>query len=130
MGSLDGKKILVVDDSATMRMLVGMILKRTLGVVSVTEAVDGMDAIRKFQTREFDIVILDIQMPGMDGVQFVDTVRRSFGSGVPIVMLTTKGDQQDIDSALAAGANGYITKPVNSLLLKQTIENLFAECEV
>ena len=71
MTEKDSKKILVVDDSSTMRMLLCMTIKHVLPGISVTEAVDGVDAQEKFKTRSFDVIITDIVMPNMGGFDLV-----------------------------------------------------------
>lgn len=117
------KKVLVVDDSATMRMFLTMTVKKTLGV-SVSEAVNGADALAKLQSSDFDLVLTDMVMPEMDGVKLIEHIRASLSKTMPIVMVTTKGEEKDRDNGLSHGANSYITKPVNAHELKETIFKL------
>lgn len=117
------KKVLIVDDSATMRMFLTMTVKKTLGV-SVSEAVNGADALAKLQGSDFDLVLTDMVMPEMDGVQLIEHIRASLSKTMPIVMVTTKGEEKDRDNGLSRGANSYITKPVNAHELKETILKL------
>lgn len=117
------KKVLVVDDSATMRMFLAMTVKKTLGV-SVSEAVNGADALAKLQCSDFDLVLTDMVMPKMDGVQLIEHIRASLNKTMPIVMVTTKGEEKDRDNGLSSGANSYITKPVNVHELKEIILKL------
>lgn len=115
------KKILVVDDSATMRMLVSLTIKKAVSGVSVTEAVNGLDALEKLRKSDFDLVLTDYQMPEMDGPQLIQNIRAEVSGTIPIIIITTKGEEQDRDFGLSVGANGYITKPINSHELKETI---------
>lgn len=115
------KSVLVVDDSATMRMYLSMTIKKFMGGLSVSEAVDGAEAVAKMENRDFDLVLTDIVMPQMDGIHLVDTMRRSFNRSTPIVVVTTKGEEKERDAALSLGANAYIAKPVNVQKLREIV---------
>ena len=110
--------ILVVDDSPTMRQLIVFALKR-LRDVSITEASDGVDGLKKISSDKFDLVLTDINMPVMDGLKLVSLIRGdATHKEVPIIVITTEGGQEDKDRAMALGATSYITKPIqaNSVL--------------
>lgn len=110
--------ILVVDDSPTMRQLIVFALKR-LRDVSITEANDGVDGLKKISSDKFDLVLTDINMPVMDGLKLVSLIRSdATHKEVPIIVITTEGGQEDKDRAMALGATSYITKPIqaNSVL--------------
>ena len=110
--------ILVVDDSPTMRQLIVFALKR-LRDVSITEASDGVDGLKKISSARFDLVLTDINMPVMDGLKLVSLIRGdATHKEVPIIVITTEGGQEDKDRAMALGATSYITKPIqaNSVL--------------
>ena len=110
--------ILVVDDSPTMRQLIVFALKR-LRDVSITEANDGVDGLKKISSAKFDLVLTDINMPVMDGLKLVSLIRGdATHKEVPIIVITTEGGQEDKDRAMALGATSYITKPIqaNSVL--------------
>ncbi len=110
--------ILVVDDSPTMRQLIVFALKR-LRDVSITEANDGVDGLKKISCAKFDLVLTDINMPVMDGLKLVSLIRGdATHKEVPIIVITTEGGQEDKDRAMALGATSYITKPIqaNSVL--------------
>ncbi len=110
--------ILVVDDSPTMRQLIVFALKR-LRDVSITEANDGVDGLKKISSDKFDLVLTDINMPVMDGLKLVSLIRGdATHKEVPIIVITTEGGQEDKDRAMALGATSYITKPIqaNSVL--------------
>jgi two-component system chemotaxis response regulator CheY len=99
--------ILIVEDSPTMRQLISFALKRIRGV-RIVEAGDGVDGLKKF-----DMIFTDINMPVMDGLKLISLVREDANQkGVPIVVITTEGAQEDRQRALALGANDYITKPI------------------
>lgn len=105
-------KVLIVEDSPTMRQLISFALKRLRGV-SIIEASDGVDGLKKLSTEKFDLILTDINMPIMDGLKLVSLVRNDANyQGTPIVVITTEGAQEDRERALALGANDYITKPI------------------
>ncbi len=115
---------LVVEDSPTMRQLIVFALKR-LKALKVTEADDGVDALKKLQAAKFDILITDINMPIMDGLKLVGLVRKDANhKDIPIVIITTEGAQEDRQRALALGANAYITKPIQAPQVINTVKDL------
>lgn len=104
--------ILIVEDSPTMRQLISFALKRIRGV-RIVEAGDGVDGLKKISAEKFDMIFTDINMPVMDGLKLISLVRDDANhKGVPIVVITTEGAQEDRQRALALGANDYITKPI------------------
>jgi len=104
--------ILIVEDSPTMRQLISFALKRIRGV-RIVEAGDGVDGLKKISAERFDMIFTDINMPVMDGLKLISLVREdATHRGVPIVVITTEGAQEDRQRALALGANDYITKPI------------------
>jgi two-component system chemotaxis response regulator CheY len=104
--------ILIVEDSPTMRQLISFALKRIRGV-RIVEAGDGVDGLKKISGEKFDMIFTDINMPVMDGLKLISLVREDVNQkGVPIVVITTEGAQEDRQRALALGANDYITKPI------------------
>lgn len=104
--------ILIVEDSPTMRQLISFALKRIRGV-RIVEAGDGVDGLKKISAEKFDMIFTDINMPVMDGLKLISLVRDDAAHrGIPIVVITTEGAQEDRQRALALGANDYITKPI------------------
>jgi len=104
--------ILIVEDSPTMRQLISFALKRIRGV-RIVEAGDGVDGLKKISAEKFDMIFTDINMPVMDGLKLISLVRDDANhKGIPIVVITTEGAQEDRQRALALGANDYITKPI------------------
>lgn len=105
---------LVVEDSPMMRQLLVFALAR-IKRLSVTEAEDGVDGLRKLANGKFDLVITDINMPIMDGLKLVKRIRTDdVHKDVPIIIITTEGSTEDRQRALALGANAYITKPIQA----------------
>jgi two-component system, chemotaxis family, chemotaxis protein CheY len=107
-------KVLIVEDSPTMRQLISFALKRLRGI-TIVEASDGVDGLKKLSADKFDLIFTDINMPIMDGLKLVSLVRNDAGYKItPIVVITTEGAQEDRARALALGANDYITKPIQA----------------
>jgi two-component system chemotaxis response regulator CheY len=102
--------ILTVDDSASIRMTTKITL--TGAGYSVTEAVDGRDGLAKAMAGNFDLIVTDLNMPNMNGLDMIRALRQSPAhTGVPIIFLTTESDAEMKTQAKAAGATGWITKP-------------------
>jgi len=119
-------KILVVDDSPTMRQLIVFALKR-LREVSITEASDGVDGLKKISSDKFDLVLTDINMPVMDGLKLVSLIRSDAAhKEVPIVVITTEGGQEDKNRAMSLGANSYVTKPIQAQHILTVVKDLLA----
>jgi two-component system, chemotaxis family, chemotaxis protein CheY len=105
------KQILIVDDSKTVRNLVAFIMKKEGFKVTVAE--DGLDGLEKLYTMDkVDLIISDVNMPRMDGFSFIRTVREQEAyRDTPIVILSTEGQEKDIQTGLGLGANLYMVKP-------------------
>jgi two-component system chemotaxis response regulator CheY len=105
---------LVVEDSPPMRKMIVFALSR-IRELSVVEADDGVDALRRLSGTKFDIIITDINMPILDGLKLVKRLRADETyQDVPIIIITTEGAAEDRQRALALGANAYITKPIQA----------------
>ena len=105
-------RILIVEDSPTMRQLLVFALKRLSGA-EIVEASNGMDGLRKVTSDHFDLALVDINMPVMDGLKLISLIRREDTlAELPIAVITTEGAREDRDRALALGANEYLTKPI------------------
>ena len=119
-------KILAVDDSPTMRRIIINTLKRA-GFNSVIEANDGKDALAKLKVEEINFVITDWNMPEMDGLTFVTTIRAMDEyKNLPVLMITTRSVKDDIVEAMKAGVNNYIVKPFTPDTLKAKIDQILA----
>ena len=104
--------ILIVDDSPTMRRMVAASL-RTLPAARFGEAASGLEAIERVALGPVDLIILDLNMPDMHGLEVLDFLRRhQTYREIPVIVLTTRGDEASRTDALAAGADLYLTKPV------------------
>ncbi len=105
-----GKRILIVDDSASVRQVQRYVLAGA--GYEVTEAVDGQDGISKLQADAMHLILTDLNMPKLDGVEFIKAVRATQSHRlVPIIMVTTESADSKRQAAKAAGATGWIVKP-------------------
>ncbi len=118
------KHILVVDDSKTVRNLVSFILKKE--GYKVTMAEDGIDGLEKLYSAEkVDLIISDINMPRMDGFKFISNVREQEAyRDLPIVVLSTEGQEKDIQQGISLGANLYMVKPAQPDKMLKNIKML------
>jgi len=126
MTSWSHKRVLVADDSETMRMFILFNLIKTLPGVQIVEAVNGLDAIEKMKDRDVDLILTDMNMPEMDGAGIILAVRNVFKRNTPIIIITTKGEQKDRERGMAIGANAYITKPLNPLEFRETVRKFIS----
>jgi two-component system chemotaxis response regulator CheY len=103
-------KVLIVDDSAVMRKIVERALRQAgLEISEVLEASNGAEALVEVQKGSLDIILSDINMPVMDGLEFLRNLAKlEAGKGVPVVMITTEGSEARVVEALSVGAKGYI----------------------
>ncbi len=123
-------KILIVDDCQTTRKLLGHYLK-TRGY-SVVFAENGLDALEKLGIESVNLVMTDLNMPYMDGMELIKTLRADpTWENMPILMVTTENDEEEKQRALSNGANGYVIKPVTGDAIAQNIKaiikNMFAK---
>ena len=115
------KKILVADDSQTMRMFILFHLIKMLPGVQIMEAENGVAAVEKLMRQDVDLILTDMNMPELDGAGVIRAVRQGLKKLTPIIVITTKGEKQDRERGLALGANGYITKPLNISEFRETV---------
>ncbi len=121
---MNRRQILIVEDSPTMRQLLVFALRR-LKDVDIVEAVDGMDGLRKISSDHFDLALIDINMPIMDGLKLIRLIRSEDSlRSVPIVVITTEGAEEDRARALQLGADEYLTKPVQANRVLQLARQL------
>ena len=117
-------KILIVDDSATIRKMVRASL-RGLTDAEFVEAANGLEAIEHVALGPISLIILDLNMPDMHGVDVLRFVRRHQGCrDVPVIVLTTRGDDSSRDTAVTAGATQYLTKPFAPQVLLSAAQDL------
>jgi two-component system chemotaxis response regulator CheY len=111
---MDRRQILIVEDSPTMRQLLVFALRR-LKDVEIVEAQDGMDGLRKVSSDHYDLALIDINMPVMDGLKLISLIRGDHNlKDIPICVITTEGAKEDRERALSLGANEYLTKPIQA----------------
>ena len=111
---MDRHRILIVEDSPTMRQLLVFALKR-LKNAEIVEAQDGMDGLRKVTSDHYDLALVDINMPVMDGLKLISLIRGEDNlRSMRICVITTEGAQEDRERALALGADEYLTKPIQA----------------
>ena len=117
-------QILIVEDSPTMRQLLVFALRRIRGA-SIVEAQDGMDGLRKLSSDHFDLALIDINMPVMDGLKLVSLMRGDDNlKDIPVVIITTEGASEDRERAMALGANEYLTKPIQANRVLAVVRSL------
>ncbi|MBI9112953.1 response regulator [Maridesulfovibrio ferrireducens] len=118
------KHILIVDDSKTVRNLVAFIMKKEGFKVSTAE--DGLDGLEKLYSLEkVDLIISDVNMPRMDGFTYIKTVREQEAyKDIPIIVLSTEGQEKDIQTGLNLGANLYMVKPAQPEKMVKNIKML------
>ncbi|AEV26104.1 MULTISPECIES: chemotaxis response regulator CheY [Azospira] len=118
-------KFLVVDDFSTMRRIVRNLLKE-LGFTNVDEAEDGAIALQKLQGGGFDFVVSDWNMPNMDGLTLLQTIRATPNlKHLPVLMITAEAKKENIIAAAQAGASGYIVKPFTAAVLAEKLQKIF-----
>lgn len=111
-------RILVVDDSSLVRLYYRDALEPA--GFEIDQAINGIEALEKVLAKPFDLIIVDINMPRMDGFSFLRVLRAqaSEASSIPVVVISTEAGAQDIEDARAAGANYYLVKPVSETALR------------
>jgi two-component system chemotaxis response regulator CheY len=118
-------KILIVDDFSTMRRIIKNLL-RDLGFNNTVEADDGLTALPILQAGGIDFLVTDWNMPGMQGIDLLKTVRADEKlSSIPVLMVTAETKREQIIVAAQAGVNGYIVKPFTAATLKEKIDKIF-----
>ena len=119
------KKILSVDDSPSVRKLVEYTLKSK--GFQVASAEDGVAALEIMANEKFDAIVLDINMPRMNGLEFLEKIKlNDVYASIPVIMLTTEGQEEDQDKALDLGATAYIVKPFKPTLLLRIVDKTLA----
>ena len=118
-------KILIVDDFSTMRRIIKNLL-RDLGFTNTAEADDGTTALPMLQSGNFDFLVTDWNMPGMNGIELLRAVRADDRlKHLPVLMVTAEAKRDQIIEAAQAGVNGYVVKPFTAQALKEKIEKVF-----
>lgn len=122
-------RFLVVDDFSTMRRIVRNLMKE-LGYLTVDEAEDGAVALQKLQAATFDFVVTDWNMPNMDGLTLLQSIRADPAlKHLPVLMITAEAKKENIIAAAQAGASGYIVKPFTAATLGEKLSKIFEKLE-
>jgi DNA-binding response OmpR family regulator len=121
------KKVLLVDDSTTTLMMEEMILKRGTNYDCIT-AKDGLDAISRAVADAPDLVLMDVVMPRLNGFEACKRMRMEDSlRETPIILVTTRGEEEYVEAGFQSGCNDYITKPINSFELVTLLKNYLGE---
>lgn len=119
---MENARILVVEDSAVMRQLMGRAIERIPHVSGWEEAEDGVEALRKIAGGEFALVIVDLNLPILDGLKLIERIRMGpGGEATKIIVVTTESNVADRERAMALGADAYLLKPIQIQELRQAI---------
>jgi len=118
-------KILIVDDFSTMRRIIKNLL-RDLGFNNTFEADDGNTALPMLKNGDYDFVVTDWNMPGMEGIDLLKEIRKDQAlCHIPVLMVTAEAKREQIIEAAQSGVNGYIIKPFTAATLKEKLEKIF-----
>ena len=118
--------VLIVDDSAAIRKILKRVLLQTeIPLGEVYEAADGNEALLRLAEKPVQLIISDINMPNMDGLELLGKIKSSAEwKAIPVVMVTTEGSQQKVLEAIELGAAGYVKKPFNADQIKQSLAGI------
>jgi two-component system chemotaxis response regulator CheY len=116
-------RTLIVDDSSVMRKIVERSLRQAgLDQLVVYEAGNGAEGLDLLRSKNVDLILSDINMPSMDGLEFLRQIRaQNLAGGVPVVMITTESSEEHVKQAILAGARGYIRKPFTAEQVKERV---------
>jgi two-component system, chemotaxis family, chemotaxis protein CheY len=122
-----GLNILIVDDSAVMRKIIKRAIEEgKYADAAITEAGDGVEALKVFNPGRTDLILSDWNMPNMDGLEFVKKVRAiKTKKKIVVIMITTEGSTGKMEEAMDNGVDNYITKPFTSIALEKKIDRCF-----
>jgi two-component system chemotaxis response regulator CheY len=124
-------RVLIVDDSSVMRKIVERSLRQAgLEPMVVLEAGSGVEGLQVLSGQSVHLILSDINMPSMDGLEFLRQLRsQNLADGVPVVMITTESSEEHVKQAILAGAQGYIRKPFTAEQVKERVLPLLAAVE-
>jgi two-component system chemotaxis response regulator CheY len=121
------QSILIVEDSATMRSLLASLLEDLEIPVKITEAASGFEALRHLPQNHFDLVVTDINMPDINGLELVSFLKNNDRyRSIPLVIVSTERSDRDRDKGLGLGADAYLVKPFEPESLRQVVRDLLA----
>lgn len=118
------KNILIIEDSSTMRSMIATIIEE-MGDFVITEAASGFEALKMLPTRSFDLIVTDINMPDINGLEIVNFVKNHPNyKNIPLIIVTTERSEEDRKKGLALGAADYVTKPFKSEDLQKVVRRI------
>jgi two-component system chemotaxis response regulator CheY len=121
------QRILIVEDSATMRSLLASALEDLDVPVKITEASSGFEALRCLPREQYDLVVTDINMPDINGLELVSFLKNNDAyRGIPLVIVSTEGSERDRDKGIGLGADAYLVKPFEPEALREVARELLA----
>jgi two-component system chemotaxis response regulator CheY len=119
------QRILVVEDSATMRSLIASTLEELDPAVKISEAGSGFEALRLLPRGAFDLIVTDINMPDINGLELVSFLKKTPAyAGIPLIIVSTESSQRDRDKGLGLGADAYVVKPFEPEALRAIARDL------
>ncbi|MGB7761344.1 MAG: response regulator [Bryobacteraceae bacterium] len=118
--------VLVVDDSAAIRKILQRVLRQTgMAIRNIHEAGDGQEALQVLNSQKIGLVLSDINMPKMDGIQLLAAIKGvAEWRGIPVIMVTTEGGEAKVGEAVRLGAAGYVRKPFSADQIKEKLVGL------
>jgi CheY-like chemotaxis protein len=123
---MERKKILLVDDSSTVLLMERMILAKSQ--YDIVEARDGQEGVDKALAEQPDLILMDVVMPKMNGFEAVRRLREEDATrAIPVIMVTTRGELESVESGYAAGCSEYITKPIDGLELLTKVRSCLGQ---
>jgi DNA-binding response OmpR family regulator len=123
---MDRKKIHLVDDSSTVLLMEKMILSKS--EYDVVTARDGIEGVEKARCELPDLILMDVVMPRMDGFEAVRKLREDDSTrSIPVIMVTTRGELQSVETGYASGCSDYVTKPINGLELLTKVRSCLGQ---
>ena len=120
-------RVMLVDDSKTIRRIQRSILEQ-IGYTEIEEACDGQDALSRVAAFQPNLILLDWNMPNMDGLTFLKNFRQK-DTATPVIMVTTESEKTRVIEAIRAGVNNYVVKPFTPDVLQQRIKETLDKCK-
>ena len=121
------QRILIVEDSETMRALLASTLEELEQPVKITEAASGFDALRCLPREQYDLIVTDINMPDINGLELVSFAKSNGAyQDIPLVIISTEGSERDREKGISLGADAYFVKPFDPEELREVARNLLA----
>jgi len=118
-------RVLIVEDSATMRSLLASALEGLDVPVKVTEAASGFEALRQLPRAHYDLILTDVNMPDINGLELVSFIKRTEAyRSIPLVIISTEGSERDREKGLGLGADAYLAKPFDPAELRRLAQAL------